>query len=62
MARAFGPTYLRFARAESAVITTEQTPFELGRAQTLREGGDVAVVACGILVYEALVAAELAPP
>jgi len=52
------PTYLRFARAESAVITTEETPFELGKAQTFREGGDVAIVACGILVYEALIAAE----
>jgi transketolase len=60
VAARWGPTYLRFARAESAVITTEDTPFELGRAQTLREGGDVALVACGILVYEALLAAELA--
>src|SRR4030081_820104 len=49
VAERFGPTYLRFARAESAVITTERTPFELGTAQTFREGGDVAVVACGIL-------------
>ncbi len=54
----WGPTYLRFARAESAVITTEQTPFEIGVAQTFREGSDVAIVACGILVYNALLAAE----
>ena len=60
VAATFGPTYLRFARAESAVITTAGTPFELGKAQTFREGGDVAIVACGILVYEALVAAEMA--
>lgn len=58
VAAAWGPTYLRFARAESAVITTEETPFELGVAQTFREGGDVAIVACGILVYNALLAAE----
>jgi transketolase len=58
VAARFGPTYLRFARAESAVITTEQTPFEVGRAQTFRDGDDVAIVACGILVYNALVAAE----
>ena len=58
VAATFGPTYLRFARAESAVITTEATPFELGRAQTFRDGGDVAIVACGILVYNALLAAE----
>jgi transketolase len=60
VAARFGPTYLRFARAESAVVTTDETPFEIGTAQTLRQGGDVAIVACGILVYNALIAAELA--
>jgi transketolase len=54
----WGPTYLRFGREKSAVITTDETPFEIGRAQTFREGGDVAIVACGILVYNALVAAD----
>jgi len=54
----FGPVYLRFARDKSAIITTDATPFEVGRAQTLRSGNDVAIVACGILVYNALIAAE----
>ncbi len=54
----FGPTYLRFGREKSAVVTAEETPFEVGKAQTFREGDDVAIVACGILVYNALVAAE----
>ncbi len=58
VAEAFGPTYLRFGRAESAVITTDDTPFELGKAQIFRDGGDVAIVACGILVYTALIAAD----
>jgi transketolase len=58
VAERFGPTYLRFARAESAVITTDGTPFEIGKAQTFRDGTDVAIVACGILVYNALIAAE----
>jgi transketolase len=58
IAERWGPAYLRFARAESAVITTGETPFEIGKAQTFRDGGDVAIVACGILVYNALVAAE----
>ncbi len=53
-----GPVYLRFAREKSPIVTTEQTPFEIGKAQTLREGNDVAIVACGILVYNALIAAE----
>jgi transketolase len=54
----WGPVYLRFGREKSAVITTDETPFEIGKAQTLREGGDVAIVACGILVYNALIAAD----
>jgi transketolase len=54
----WGPVYLRFGREKSAVITTAETPFEVGVAQTFREGGDVAIVACGILVYNALVAAD----
>jgi transketolase len=53
-----GPAYLRFAREKSPIITTEETPFEIGKAQVLREGADVAIVACGILLYNALVAAE----
>jgi transketolase len=54
----FGPVYLRFAREKSPVVTTETTPFEVGKAQTFRDGSDVAIVACGILVYNALVAAD----
>jgi transketolase len=54
----FGPVYLRFAREKSAIVTSEKTPFEIGKAQTFRRGGDVAIVACGILLYNALMAAE----
>ncbi|MGB6985435.1 MAG: transketolase C-terminal domain-containing protein [Candidatus Aquilonibacter sp.] len=54
----FGPVYLRFAREKSAIVTTDATPFEVGKAQTFRDGDDVAIVACGILVYNALVAAD----
>ncbi|MGH7659612.1 MAG: transketolase family protein [Vulcanimicrobiaceae bacterium] len=53
-----GPAYIRFGREKSAVITTAETPFELGKAQIFRKGSDVAIVACGILVYHALLAAE----
>lgn len=53
-----GPCYLRFGREKSAVLTTEETPFEIGTAQVLRDGHDVAIIACGILVYDALRAAE----
>jgi transketolase len=59
LSEAWGPVYLRFGREKSPVITTNETPFEIGKAQTLREGNDVAIVACGILVYNALVAADI---
>ncbi len=59
LSEAWGPVYLRFGRDKSAVITTDDTPFEIGKAQTFREGNDVAIVACGILVYNALIAADL---
>lgn len=53
-----GPCYLRLAREKTPVFTTEETPFEIGKATTLRSGKDVAIIACGPLVYNALVAAE----
>jgi transketolase len=58
LSQTWGPTYLRFGREKSPVVTTEQTPFELGKAQIFREGTDCGIVACGILVYNALVAAD----
>ena len=53
-----GAVYLRFAREKTPVFTTEETPFEIGKALILREGKDVAIIGCGPLVYNALVAAE----
>lgn len=53
-----GPVYLRFGREKFPVITTVDTPFEVGRAEIYREGTDVAIIACGIMVSVALVAAE----
>jgi transketolase len=53
-----GPVYIRFAREKTPVFTTDASPFEIGQAQVLREGTDVALIACGPLLYEALLAAE----
>lgn len=53
-----GPVYLRFSREKTPIITTPKTPFVIGKAQVLREGHDVTLVATGPLVYEALLAAE----
>ena len=53
-----GPFYLRFGREKVPTITTERTPFQIGKAEVFRKGKDVAVVACGVMVFDALVAAE----
>lgn len=52
------PSYLRLGREKSWVFTTPQTPFEIGKAEILRDGQDIAIIGCGILLYNALVAAE----
>lgn len=53
-----GPVYIRFGRDKVPTITVPETPFELGKANLMREGTDVTICANGPLVYEALVAAE----
>lgn len=53
-----GPVYLRFAREKTPVFTTANTPFKIGRAEILRQGKHATIVACGPLVYEALLSAE----
>lgn len=53
------PSYLRLSRADSAVFTTADTPFEIGKAYVLREGGDVTLMSTGTMTYQALVAAHL---
>jgi transketolase len=54
------PTYIRFAREPTPLFTTEETPFEIGKAEVFWQTKDpkVAIIACGPLVYEALVAAR----
>ena len=52
------PTYIRFGREKSPVFTTAETPFKIGKAEIFREGKDVAIIGCGMLLYNALVAAE----
>jgi transketolase len=54
----FGPAYIRFGRDNQAMFTTEDTPFALGTMPIFREGSDVAIIACGVMVWEALLAAE----
>jgi len=58
MAEIDGPVYMRFGRENIPVVTTGRTPFQIGKAEIYRHGTDATVIACGALVYEALVAAE----
>jgi transketolase len=60
-----GPVYIRLAREKSPVFTTKETPFEIGKAQIFFDGHtysgklpEVGIVACGSLVYSAILAAR----
>ena len=54
-----GPVYLRLGgRTEEPPVTEGQPPFKLGKAELLRPGNDVAILACGALVDPALRASD----
>lgn len=53
-----GPVYLRLGRSGIPLITKEEDSFQIGRANLLKDGKDVTIIACGVEVYEALCAAE----
>jgi len=58
-AEIYGPVYLRFTRDAIPVIYDEKQKFEIGKAITLREGGDIAIIANGDTVRLAIEAAEV---
>ena len=53
-----GPVYLRLGRASVPVVTKEEEPFKIGKASVLKEGKDLTIIACGQMVYEAVLAHE----
>ena len=53
-----GPVYIRYGRESIPIITEDKTPFEIGKAIKMKDGKDVCIMACGSMVYEALMAAE----
>ena len=59
MAEVHGPAYMRLSRPPFPIITKDSDEFILGRANVMREGRDITVIACGLMVYEALQAAEI---
>lgn len=52
------PTYLRLAREKTPIFSTEDSPFELGKAYVLREGHDVSLLGTGTMTYQLLMAAK----
>lgn len=52
------PAYLRLAREATPVITSADTPFEIGKAYVFAEGDDLTIIATGTMTYQALAAAE----
>src|SRR3989344_4897696 len=56
MAKTDGPTYIRLAREKTPIITTEKTPFKIGKAQVFWESKNpqVGLIATGALVHKAL--------
>jgi len=58
MAKIVGNCYLRLAREKTPVMTNDDTPFAVGEALITRDGKDVAIIACGPLLYQSMMAAE----
>ncbi len=53
-----GPVFLRLGRSPVPLITKETDPYRIGEAAVMRQGGDITLVACGVMVGHALQAAE----
>ena len=59
-----GPVYIRLAREKTPIITTAETPFEIGKAQIVWQasesvaGAKVGIIATGALLHKAIVAAR----
>ncbi len=52
------PTYLRLAREKTPIFSTEESPFEIGKAYVLRKGHDISLLGTGTMTYQLLLAAQ----
>jgi transketolase len=52
------PTYMRLAREKTPIFSTDDSPFEVGKAYVLREGHDITLIGTGTMTYQLLVAAK----
>lgn len=53
-----GPCYIRFGRAAVPVFHEENYDFKIGKGEVLKEGSDIAIIANGVMTYEAIRAAQ----
>ena len=54
-----GPMYVRLGRSAVPTLFDENYNFEIGKGVVLREGDDATIIACGMMVNEALIAADM---
>ncbi|OGL31670.1 transketolase [Candidatus Saccharibacteria bacterium RIFCSPHIGHO2_12_FULL_44_22] len=52
------PSYIRLAREKTAIFSTDESPFEIGKAYVLREGADVSLLGTGTMTHQLLLAAH----
>ncbi len=48
------PNYMRLAREATPIFTTENTPFEIGKAYNIEKGSDVTIISTGSMTFQAL--------
>lgn len=53
------PTYMRLAREKTPIFSTDESPFEIGKAYVLREGHDITLLGTGTMTYQLLAAARI---
>ncbi len=53
-----GPIYLRLTRPATPILTTNKTPFKIGKANILIKGKDLTIISSGPIIYEAILAAQ----
>ena len=58
IAKQHGPCYIRLSRSAMPAVTEEDDEFVIGKANVMRDGKDVTIIACGLMVSEALTAAN----
>ncbi len=57
-ARVHGPVYIRLTRPGTEMITSERSEFKLGKLSVLREGKDLAIIGCGPILEQVMLAAK----